>query len=216
MYIQLNSQVIYYEHHEGPGQALILLHGIGEDHTFFDGCIDKLSDYNVYTLDLRGHGLSATPKNYHFKDMADDLSAFIDSLEIEKPIIVGYRAGGCVAILSAALNGKLFKKLILIGTNTSPNDFTFGGKHQVKKLIKEQKSKGFYDRAAIMLEEPEINDLDLEMIAVPVTVIAGEKDMVKASVSKHIANTIADAKLDLKKGTIDGGSIWAVLHSHLI
>lgn len=216
MYIQLNSQVLYYEHQEGPGQSLILLHGIGEDHTFFDGCLDKLGEYNVYALDLRGHGLSATPKSYRFTDMADDLSAFVASLEIEKPIIVGYRAGAIVAMLSAALNGKLYNKLILIGPNASLDDFTFGGKHEVKKLIKSQKSKGFYERAAGMLSETGINDSVLKMITVPVTVVAGEKDMVKTAASEHIAGTIADAKLDMRKGSIEGDNIWSILSSVLI
>ncbi len=101
MYIQLNGQILFYEQY-GEGKPLILLHGNGEDHNIFNELCDKLKDdYTIYAIDTRGHGLSATPTEYHYSDMADDLLAFIDSLAISSPCVVGFSDGGITALLAA-------------------------------------------------------------------------------------------------------------------
>ena len=49
MYIQLNSQVLYYEHCGEGKQSLILLHGNGETHEIFDRLMETLaSDFDIY------------------------------------------------------------------------------------------------------------------------------------------------------------------------
>ena len=73
MYIQLNSQVICYEK-TGEGAPVILIHGNTEDHHIFDRLIEDMEkDHTVYAMDSRGHGESATPKEFHYADMAEDV-----------------------------------------------------------------------------------------------------------------------------------------------
>ena len=44
----------------GEGDALILLHGNGEDSSYFQGQIDECARfYHVYAIDTRGHGKTA-------------------------------------------------------------------------------------------------------------------------------------------------------------
>lgn len=85
MYIQLNGQVIYYEK-TGEGSPIILAHGNGETHKIFDILIPELSrKHTVYALDTRGHGESASPEQYHYSDMAEDIAAFVHALDLTKP-----------------------------------------------------------------------------------------------------------------------------------
>ena len=90
MYIQLNGQVIYYEK-TGEGSPIILAHGNGETHKIFDILIPELSrKHTVYALDTRGHGESASPEQYHYSDMAEDIAAFVHALDLTKPAFYGF------------------------------------------------------------------------------------------------------------------------------
>ena len=99
MYIQLNSQVICYEK-TGEGSPVILIHGNKGDHHTFDALAETMSNYHtVYAMDSRGYGESATPKEYHYKDMAEDVINLINALDIEKPYLIGFSDGGIIALL---------------------------------------------------------------------------------------------------------------------
>ena len=78
MVIQINSQVIHYEHtycEASSNPPLLLLHGNGEDLHIFDELIFSLrNEYEIYALDARGHGLSAAPDVLHYDDMAEDVA----------------------------------------------------------------------------------------------------------------------------------------------
>ena len=65
---------------QGSGPPLLLLHGNGEDGTYFVHQIAEFSkDFTVYAIDTRGHGKSprgAVP--FTISQFADDLLAFLD------------------------------------------------------------------------------------------------------------------------------------------
>lgn len=93
MYIQLNGQILSYEK-EGEGSPIIFLHGNGETHAIWDRMIAEMSmDHTVYAIDSRGQGESATPKEYHYKDMAATSSA------LSSPYILKSRS--CAALVTA-------------------------------------------------------------------------------------------------------------------
>ena len=69
------------QHHfieAGQGEPLILLHGNGEDSSYFGGQIDVFARYyRVYALDTRGHG--KTPRGeapFTIRQFAEDLLGF--------------------------------------------------------------------------------------------------------------------------------------------
>jgi len=191
MYIQLNSQIICYEK-TGEGKPIILLHGNGEDHHIFDELTDILQhQYTVYAMDLRGHGESATPKEYHYRDFAKDLLALIDALDIQKPVVLGYSDGAIATILAAITRPDAFEKIILCGANTSPKGLKHGAIHDIKKAYKQTKD----ERLRLMLDEPDINEMDLSMIRTPALVVAGENDCVKESDTKKICDGIGGARM---------------------
>ena len=113
MYIQLNGQILYYEKY-GEGQPFLLVHGNGETHEIFDVLIPELAEhYTVYAIDSRGHGLSASPKELHYMDMADDMAAFIDALELKAPLFYGFSERTSKEETTAASAGNAKKIRIL-------------------------------------------------------------------------------------------------------
>ncbi len=66
-------------------------------------------------LDQRGHGLSDKPDSgYGFDDVAGDVAALIDTLEMDRPIVAGHSWGGNVAIQLAADRPNLVSGVVLV------------------------------------------------------------------------------------------------------
>lgn len=196
MYIQLDSQIIYYER-TGEGSPVILLHGNNEDHHIFDKLSDKLSvNHDVYAIDLRGHGLSATPKEYHYMDMAKDVVNLIKALEIQKPALVGFSDGAIVSLLVAIEHSELLSAIVCCGANLTPDGIKFGEMHSIKKNWKQTNDL----KSLMMIKEPDISSKMLGEIKVPAYVVAGEKDCIKEKETKLIASSVKDSKLDILPG----------------
>jgi pimeloyl-ACP methyl ester carboxylesterase len=206
MYIQLNGQILYYEK-EGEGSPIILMHGNGESHEVFDVLIPALSkNHTVYAVDTRGHGESATPKEYHYDDMAEDIVEFIEGLSIVRPAFYGFSDGGIVGLLVASKYPDKLSKLIISGANLTPNDLRFSCLHHMKKDYKKTQNP----LTGLLLQEPSIPLDQLHFISIPTLVLAGAKDIVKKSATKKIAKHIPNATLCIVDGE-DHGSY--VVHS---
>lgn len=204
MYIQLNSQILYYEKH-GEGQTPILLvHGNGGSHETFDKLIPALAqDYTVYAIDSRGHGLSASPRELHYDDMAEDMAAFIDGLSLQKPLFYGYSDGGIVGLLLAGKYPGKLSGLMISGANLEPEDLKGSALRQIRKSYKKNPNP----LSRLLLEEPHISTEQLERINVPTLVLAGEKDLIKEKVTKKIAAHIPDSTLVIVPGEDHGSYI---------
>ncbi len=196
MYIQLNSQIICYEK-TGAGSPVILIHGNKEDHHIFDSLVDIMSgEHTIYAMDTRGHGESATPKEYHYNDMASDVINLIDALEIQKPFIVGYSDGGIIALMVAMRASALISGIVCCGANLTPA----GLSHRAIREIKRQYKADGDPRTLLMLEEPSIELTELTKISVPALILAGEKDIVREKETKKIAEAIAKAEMNILPG----------------
>lgn len=191
MYIQLNSQVICYER-TGEGTPVILIHGNNEDHHVFDELAETMSkEHTVYAMDSRGHGESATPKEFHYEDMANDVINLINALDIEKPYLVGYSDGGIIALIVAIKASKLLSGIVCCGANLTPA----GIHHRDLKEIKKDYKRTNDPRTLMMLTEPDIDVSQLRTISVPAYIIAGAKDCVKEKETNKIAENIKNSKM---------------------
>jgi 3-oxoadipate enol-lactonase len=88
----------------GPRGAptLLLLHGLGASGllNWFPAFGPLSERFRVVAMDLRGHGRGLPAgSRYRLLDCADDATALLDALEIERCIPVGYSLGGPVAQL---------------------------------------------------------------------------------------------------------------------
>ncbi|MEU2614250.1 alpha/beta fold hydrolase [Micromonospora sp. NPDC007271] len=101
-YAEVNGINLYYETH-GSGQPLILLHGgLGSGEMFGPVLPALAARHQVIAVDLQGHGRTADidrPLDLQF--MADDVTALIDHLALDRPHLVGYSLGGGVALRAA-------------------------------------------------------------------------------------------------------------------
>ena len=97
----VNGIRLFYEQ-TGEGRPLVMLHGNGEDHTIFDEAVEVLSNrFTCYAIDSQGHGQSDEVDELHYADMASDLLAFLEELDLRDVVLCGYSDGGIVALLAA-------------------------------------------------------------------------------------------------------------------
>lgn len=84
---------------QGRGVPLLLVHGFPLDHSMWSGQIEELSDScRIIAPDLRGFGQSdVTDSTVTMAQLADDLAALLDGLEINEPVVFcGLSMGGYV------------------------------------------------------------------------------------------------------------------------
>jgi pimeloyl-ACP methyl ester carboxylesterase len=95
----------------------LLLHGTGFVAEVWTEIASTLaSDYTVYAVDRRGHGLSHKPAadRYHFLDFADDLCAAIEELDLRDIFGIGHSAGATDLLLAAKLLPGRFSRLFVM------------------------------------------------------------------------------------------------------
>jgi pimeloyl-ACP methyl ester carboxylesterase len=84
----------------GSGPALLLLHGLGCDHSTWIPVIEQLAKkYTVIAPDLLGHGASDKPRaDYSVGGYANGMRDLLTVLNIDKVTVVGHSFGGGVAM----------------------------------------------------------------------------------------------------------------------
>jgi pimeloyl-ACP methyl ester carboxylesterase len=196
MILNVNSIDLFYEK-TGQGQPILLLHGLGEDHTIFDKLIPKLSeDHEVYAIDSRGHGQSGGTGALSYDDMTLDIAAFIQELHLEDPALYGFSDGGIIGLQLASRYPQILSKLIVSGANTNPD----GMKKYILTLLR---IAYFFSRSAkfkMALTEPDITDDELSRIRIPVLVLAGSKDVIRIDHTEAIAAAISNSTLKIIGG----------------
>ena len=102
----------------GQGPALLLLHGLGCDHTTWEPVIDALARrYTVIAPDLLGHGRSAKPRaDYSLGGYANGMRDLVTLLGIDKVTVVGHSFGGGVAMQFAYQFPERTERLMLVGS----------------------------------------------------------------------------------------------------
>ena len=84
----------------GRGHPLILLHGNGEDSSYWNAQISEFTRFmRVIAVDSRGHGASDSgTKGLSFDLMTQDLKHILDVKGIKKAFFLGFSDGGNLAI----------------------------------------------------------------------------------------------------------------------
>ena len=203
MYAIVNGLKLFY-HKEGSGRPVILLHGNGEDHTIFDVAMKDLArSYTVYALDSRSHGKSDPVPTLTYREMAEDVAAFIRQQGLEKPALVGFSDGGVVALLVALRWPDLPGKLVVAGANMTPA----GIKQPWRTLMRVQNRISPDPKLDLMLTQPHLAGWQLTGITAPTLVLAGEKDLIDETQTRRIARSIPGAKLLILPGETHGSYV---------
>ena len=100
----------------GSGPVLLLLHGLGCDHTTWAPVIDSLARrYTVIAPDLLGHGESDKPRaDYSVGGYANGMRDLLTVLGIDKVTVVGHSFGGGVAMQFAYQFPERTERMILV------------------------------------------------------------------------------------------------------
>ncbi|MCL2797991.1 MAG: alpha/beta hydrolase [Firmicutes bacterium] len=218
--LECNSvQINYRKYGAGDEKPLVLLHGNGEDGRIFDVAAQKFAEggFTVYAPDSRSHGKSGkAPLSY--ADMAEDVRAFIENLQLEKPMLYGFSDGGIIGLILAMRNPGLLSKLAVSGANLAPGALKFSFRFGIRV-------SHFFTRdpmLALMLREPQISPSDLARITEPTLVLAGERDIIPQKHTESVAAAIPSATLCILIGedhasyVVDGEKLYRTLRDFFV
>lgn len=195
---------------KGEGEPLILLHGNGEDLSYFSNQTEYFSQkYRVIALDTRGHGASPRGKcSFTIRRFAQDLHDFMDEHGIEKAHILGFSDGANTALRFALKYPHRVDKLVLSGANLFPA----GVKSSVQIPIeigyrfaslfagKSEKAKKNAEMLGLMVNDPNISPEELRSLNTPTLVIAGTNDMIKDEHTRLIHKNLPNSELAIIAG----------------
>jgi pimeloyl-ACP methyl ester carboxylesterase len=233
-YITINDAIIYYEEYgETPLSSLrmtpiVLIHGSTIDsHTDWDSLIPALAkEYKVFALDCRGHGRSNNPRmSYSFKELSDDVAAFVRALGYEKAHIIGHSNGGNVALLTAVEHPEVTRTCIPQAANAYVTRYLVEREPRVFDPVRvEREAPEWRDEMITLhsevngreywkdllfltlkelISEPNYSPADLARVNVPMLVIMGADDKVNApdEHAQYIANNVPNAELWIPEKT---------------
>lgn len=202
MIIHVNGIDLYYEV-VGEGRPLLMVHGNGEEHSIFTEAAEILRDqFTCYLIDSRDHGQSTPVEKLHYDDMAKDMIAFIEALELQDVAFYGFSDGGIIGLLAGAECDRI-TDLIVSGSNTKPSAVKLWLWLIIKLTYIFKKDR----KMELMLKEPNISDETLKKIKARTLVLAGSKDVIKEEETRHIASVIPGAELRILEGEGHGSYI---------
>lgn len=117
MQARVNKIDIYYESH-GFGDPILLIPGLGSDANTWAPFVPAFSDrYRIVILENRGSIRSSRPPGPFTTDqMAEDASALLDHLNIQRAHVIGKSMGGMIAQVVAIRFPEKVRSLVLAST----------------------------------------------------------------------------------------------------
>ncbi|PBI92307.1 3-oxoadipate enol-lactonase 2 [Flavobacterium sp. ACN2] len=209
-YKEINGFKMYYEIY-GTGKPLVLLHGNGGSIKGHSKRIEYFKkQFQVIAIDSRGHGKSIDPSNkqLNYNEMADDVSALLDSLKIKNAYIWGQSDGGILGLLLAIHHPDKTEKVAVFGANLYP------GKKAVYseidqlvldtlKATKDPRTKNLY---TLLAKQPNISKKDLQKITCPVLIMSGDRDAIRLEHSIEIFDNIPNSNFFVMPGATHFGA----------
>ena len=115
--VEVGDIVVNY-HRRGSGPAVVLLHGLAEDHRSWDAVAAYLDDFTTYAVDLRGHGqTSGGQGSGTLEQLSGDLTAFLEAVS-GPAAVVGYSLGGTVGLHAATGADAPIRHLVVVATSS--------------------------------------------------------------------------------------------------
>ena len=201
---------LYYRE-AGSGEPFILLHGNGENSSYFEHQTEHFRDrYRVIALDTRGHGKS--PRGgapFTIEQFSCDLYDFMNEHGISGAVILGFSDGANIAMKFALKHPEMVKALILNGGNLDPAGvkrttqlpIEIGYKIAKRFAVRSADAARNAEILGLMVNEPHIKPQELRQITAPTLVICGTRDMIKQEHTELIANSLPNATLKIIEGT---------------
>ncbi|MEQ5815808.1 alpha/beta fold hydrolase [Marinobacter sp. NFXS11] len=110
-------EIAYLRNHQAvDGDTIVMIHGFGANKDNWTRLAGHLTDdFNVYAIDLPGHGESSKPLDigYRLEDQAGYVARIMETLSVENAHIMGNSMGGAITALYAASYPERVKSAVL-------------------------------------------------------------------------------------------------------
>lgn len=186
--VQLNGSTIYYEIY-GRGNPLFLLHGFTQTSQEWHPYIaDYSSDFQVYLVDLKGHGKSGPfTEKISLRSVAEEIADLANYLELESIDVIGYSYGAETMFQLALLRPGLIKSMVSIGSCGSwraddfPNLVEYLSYENIEKLPWMAEQHNDEQQIRSILNEIQnynvtLSDEELETIQTKTLFVLGDRD----------------------------------------
>ena len=122
--VTANNITLNYEQH-GSGEPLLLIPFLTAEHACYSFQVPEYSKhFTCISLDLRGTGESDKPQGeYSTEDLADDVAAFMQALDIQSAHVMGLSLGAGVGLLLAAKHPEKIRSLSVHSGWTKTDSF---------------------------------------------------------------------------------------------
>jgi esterase len=150
----------------GEGQPLIILHGLfGSSDNWFTLSKTFAERFRVLTVDQRNHGQSPHDAEHNYEALTADLEALVDSLKIERPILMGHSMGGKTVMNFAVKHPNVAAKIVVV--DMMPKAYPIHHDHIVEGLqaidLATLRSRGEADQLlAHHIAEPDVRQFLLK------------------------------------------------------
>lgn len=205
------TDISLYSVEKGAGEPLILLHGNGEDGSYFARQIERFSrDFRVFAVDTRGHGRSPRGSApFTIRQFAEDLRGFMDEKAIGRADLLGFSDGGNIALVFALRYPERVNRLVLNGANLDARGVK--ARYQIPIELgyraarlfagRSEKARRNAEMLGLMVNDPAIDPEALCAVRSKTLVIAGTRDMIREKHTRLIAEKIPGAQLALLLGS---------------
>jgi len=229
--IEINDANIYYQSYgdDQPNHApIVLIHGSTVDsHTDWDSAAPTLAKYyKVFAPDCRGHGKSNNPHmSYSFKELSDDVAAFVQAMGYERAHIIGHSNGGNVALVTLIEHPEIVQTCVPQAANAYVTRYLIDRepvvfdadrvareapewRDEMIKLHSEVNGIEYWRELLWLtmkeiISEPNYAPFELALVEKPTLVIMGANDSVNApdEHAQYISNHIPNAELWIPENT---------------
>jgi pimeloyl-ACP methyl ester carboxylesterase len=224
----IRGNVVFGRGERVPGRLdVVFVHGAGGDWSYWHQQRSYFSsDYNLFFMELPGHGGARGETTQDIQGCARWIKAALQELKVLNPIVIGHSMGGAITMELALRNPDLPRALVLVST---------GARLKVLPAILDALTKDFPQAVALICKlsfapdvRPEIlktavqemqkNTADIlisdftacgrfdfmeevQAITVPTLVICGDQDsLTPIKYSQYLADKIAGASLAIIEG----------------
>ena len=153
------AQIHYVE--KGSGPPILMIHGLGAQLRHFTyAMMDQLaSDYRVIAIDRPGSGNSTRPPGMSASALSQTatVTKFIETLGLERPLVVGHSLGGLISLVLAVGHPELVRGLVLISPFSNMQ-------HEVPLVFR-----------ALVIKSAAVRGFVSRTIATPIGIITREK-----------------------------------------
>lgn len=195
-YVEINGMKMYYEV-SGEGDPLIVLHGAYMNIPSMGSIIPKLAGtHKIYAIEMQGHGRTTDiDRPITYQNLADDVAAFMNAVEVEKADVFGYSMGAEVGLQLAIRHPEKVNRLVAASVAYDLEGWQPEFKAAIPQMTVEMivnmpfaedyrrlspNPDGFpalVEKLIALEKEPMAWEEDIKNLKTPVLIIAGDADV---------------------------------------